>query len=131
MKSLADTLRVDWGVFSALVGAAQVLGLVQVEKGEVYLTDAPLSLMSTPDAMTKILKGRLSGVEPFRSALELAAKGKPFTAAEVAAALANRSLEWHHLPETNESRVKSLLVDWAINSNLLKYSGKSGTFEKI
>jgi len=130
-KSLAEVLRIDLGVLSSLVGAAKVLGLVRVEKREIYLTDAALSLTSTSEGMAEVLKGRLSGVEPFRSAIELAMKGKPFTASDVASVLANQSLEWHHLPEINASRIKKLLVDWAIGSNLLKYNGKSGTFEQV
>jgi NitT/TauT family transport system ATP-binding protein len=127
---LADELGADIAVLLPILDAAEMLGLVRTEKGDVHLTDLGLKFQKTSKNKLRILKDRIAAIEPFRTALELAAKGKPITASQVADALQEIGLKWHYQPEINESLIHALLLHWAIYAGLLTYDGKSGKFWK-
>jgi NitT/TauT family transport system ATP-binding protein len=127
---LADELGADLAVLLPILDAAEMLGLVRTEKGDVHLTELGHRFQKTLTNKVTILKERLASIEPFRTALELAAKGKPVTADQAADALAEMGIKWHYRPEINETLVKTLLIHWAIYAGLLKYDGKSGKFWK-
>jgi len=127
---LADELGADLGVLLTIMDAAEMLGLVRMEKGDVYLTELGLKFQKTSTNKVKILKERLANIEPFRTALELASKRKSVTAREVAEDLAEMGMRWHYLPEMNETLIKTLLIHWSIYAGLLRYDGKSEKFQK-
>ncbi len=127
---LADELGADIAVLLPILDAAEILGLVRTEKGDVHLTELGLKFQKTTKQKLRILKDRLAAIEPFRTALELASKGKPVTANQVAESLSEMGLKWHYQPEMNESLIRALLIHWAIYAGLLKYDGKSGKFTK-
>jgi NitT/TauT family transport system ATP-binding protein len=127
---LADELGADIAVLLPILDAAEMLGLVRSEKGDVHLTELGLKFQKTSKNKLKILKDRIASIEPFRTALELASKGKPITASQVSDSLQEIGLKWHYKPEMNEALVRTLLIHWAIYAGLLKYDGKSGKFQK-
>jgi len=127
---LADELGADIAVLLPILDAAEMLGLVRTEKGDVHLTELGLRFQKTTKNKLKILKERIAAIEPFRTALELSAHGKPVTASQVAESLDEMGLKWHYQPEINESLIRALLIHWAIYAGLLKYDGKSGKFQK-
>ena len=128
---LADELGADIAVLLPILDAAQMLGLVRTEKGDVHLTELGLRFQKTSKNKLKVLKDRIATIEPFRTALDLAGKGKPVTAAKVADTLGEMGLKWHYQPEINESLVRTLLIHWAIYAGLLKYDGKTDKFQKV
>jgi NitT/TauT family transport system ATP-binding protein len=128
---LADELGADLAVLLPILDAAEMLGLVRSEKGDVHLTELGLKFQKTSKNKLKILKDRIATIEPFRTALELASKGKPITAAQVADSLAEMGLRWHYKPELNEALVRTLLIHWAIYAGLLSYDGKTDKFQKV
>jgi len=130
IPKLADELGADVAVLLQILDAAEMLGLVRVEKGDVHLTELGLRFQKTSKEKLKILKDRIAAIEPFRTALELAARGKPITSAQVAESLSEIGLKWHYQPDINESLIQALLIHWAIYAGLLKYDGKSGKFTK-
>jgi len=130
IPKLADELGADVAVLLPILDAAEMLGLVRVEKGDVHLTELGLKFQRTSKEKLKILKDRIAAIEPFRTALELASRGKPITAAQVAESLYEIGLKWHYQPDINESLIQALLIHWAIYAGLLKYDGKSGKFTK-
>ena len=130
IPKLADELGADVAVLLPILDAAEMLGLVRVERGDVHLTELGLKFQKTSKEKLKILKDRVAAIEPFRTALELAAKGKPITAAQVAESLSEIGLKWHYQPDINESLIQALLIHWAIYAGLLRYDGKSGKFTK-
>ena len=130
VAKLADELGADIAVLLPILDAAEMLGLVKSEKGEVCLTDFGQKFQKISKNKVRALKERLSSIEPFRAATEFAAKGKPFTAAQVADELTQMGLKWHFNPEINESLVHALLLHWSITSELLAYDGKTGKFKK-
>ena len=127
---LADELGADIAVLLPILDAAEMLGLVRSEKGDVHLTDFGLKFQKTTKNKLKMLKDRIATIEPFRTALDLASRGKPVTASQVADTLGEMGLRWHYKPEINESLIRALLIHWAIYAGLLKYDGKSGKFQK-
>jgi NitT/TauT family transport system ATP-binding protein len=127
---LADELGADIAVLLPILDAAEMLGLVRTEKGDVHLTELGLKFQKTTKNKVRILKDRIAAIEPFRTALELASRKKHVTASEVADSLVEMGLKWHYQPEMNESLIRVLLIHWAIYAGLLKYDGKSGKFQK-
>jgi NitT/TauT family transport system ATP-binding protein len=127
---LADELGADIAVLLPILDAAEMLGLVRMEKGDVHLTELGLKFQKTSKNKLRILKDKIAAIEPFRTALELASKGKPITASQVADSLNEIGLKWHYLPEMNEALIRALLIHWTIYAGLLKYDGKSGKFQK-
>lgn len=127
---LADELGADIAVLLDILDAAEMLGLVRTEKGDVYLTEQGLKFQKTTRNKVRMLKERLAAIEPFRTALELASRGKPITAGKVAEALGEMGLKWHYQPDLNETLIKTLLIHWTIYGGLLRYDGKSGKFQK-
>ena len=127
---LADEMGADIAVLLPILDAAEMLGLVRPEKGDIHLTELGLKFQKTSKNKLKLIKDRISAVEPFRTALALASRGKPITAAQVSDALQDMGLRWHYQPEINESIVRMLLIHWAIYAGLLSYDGKSGKFQK-
>jgi NitT/TauT family transport system ATP-binding protein len=127
---LADELGADIAVLLSILDAAEMLGLVRSEKGDVYVTEFGHKFQKATTAKVKMLKDRVATIEPFRTALELASRGKSITAAHVADSLGEMGLRWHYQPELNEALIKALLIHWAIYAGLLNYDGKSGKFTK-
>ena len=128
---LADELGADIAVLIPILDTAEMLGLVRVDKGDVHVTELGVKFQKVTKEKLRMLKDRLATIEPFRTALELASRGKPITAPQVADSLAEMGLKWHYQPEINESLIRALLIHWAIYAGLLKYDGKSGKFQKV
>jgi NitT/TauT family transport system ATP-binding protein len=131
IPKLADELGADIAVLLPILDAAEMLGLVRVEKGDVHLTELGHRFQKSSTEKLKMLKDRVAAIEPFRTALELASRGKPVTAGQVAESLSEMGLKWHYQPDINEALIQTLLVHWAIYAGLLKYDGKSGKFTKV
>lgn len=130
IPKLADELGADIAVLLPILDGAEMLGLVRTEKGDVHLTELGLKFQKTSKNKVRVIKDRLAAIEPFRTAVELASRGKSIKASQVADLLAEMGLKWHYQPEINESLIKALLIHWAISGDLLKYDGKSGKFQK-
>lgn len=130
VPKLADEFGADLGVLLPVLDAAEMLGLVRSEKGDVHLTELGLKFQKTTKNKLRMLKDRIATIEPFRTALELAARGKPVTASQVADTLADMGLRWTYKPELNEALVKTLLIHWTIYAGLLSYDGKSDKFQR-
>jgi NitT/TauT family transport system ATP-binding protein len=128
---LADEFGADLAVLLPVLDAAEMLGLVRSEKGDVHLTELGLKFQKTTKNKLRTLRDRIATIEPFRTALEVASKGKPITAAQVADSLAEMGLRWHYKPEINEVLIKTLLIHWAIYAGLLSYDGKTDKFQKV
>jgi NitT/TauT family transport system ATP-binding protein len=130
VPKLADELGADIAVLLPILDAAEMLGLVRTEKGDVVLTELGLKFQKTTRNKVRMLKERLATIEPFRTALELASKERVITSQEVADSLSEIGLRWHFKPDLNEALIRTLLIHWAIYADLLGYDGKTGKFRK-
>lgn len=126
----ADEMGADIDVLFPIIDAAQMLGLVKLEKGDLFLTEDGLAFQKTLKQKVKTLRARLEVIEPFKTAVELASKKRRVTAGEVAEALHSCGVKWHYQPEQNESVIRDLLIHWTIYAGLLSY-GKAGEFQRV
>ena len=126
---LADEMAADVDVLFPIIDAAETLGLVKLEKGDLYVTEDGIKFQKTAKFKVKTLKDRLAAIEPFKTAVELASKKRSVTAREVAEALRAKGTKWHYEPEANELIVRDLLFHWTIYAGLLSYR-RAGEFAK-
>jgi len=126
----ADEMGADIDVLFPIIDAAQMLGLVKLEKGDLFLTEDGHAFQKALKQKVRTLKDRLAQIEPFKTAVELAAKKHRVSAREVADALALKGVKWHYQPEKNEFVIRELLIHWTIYAGLLSY-GKAGDFQKV
>jgi hypothetical protein len=129
-SKLADEFGEDLVTFLPILDTGEMLGLVKVEKGDISLTEFGLKFQRTSKYKVRLVKDQLAGIEPFKTAIELAGNKGGVTAADVAQDLWDRGIRWHHSPELNETLVQTLLIHWAIYAGLLSY-GKAGIFQKV
>ena len=128
LARLADELGDDIDTLLPILDTAEMLGLVEVKKGIVSLTLLGSRFHKAPRYKIHMIREPLSKLEPFKTALDLAAHTHALSSAEVARNLANRGIIWHHEPELNEAAVHGLLVHWSVYPGLLRYNGKTGKF---
>jgi hypothetical protein len=126
---LSEKTEVEIDVLLPILKVAEMLGLVRNEEGNLFLTGDGLKVQGTPMDKALILKERVSSIEPFRTAVELASKRGSTTAGEVADTLAENGIQWHFKQERNESAIRDLLIGWTIRAGLLSYDGKTEKFQ--
>jgi len=126
---LADEFGSDIATFLPILDAAEMLGLVKNEEGDISLTEFGRKFQKTAKHKVMLLKQTLARIEPFKTSLELAATKGSFSAHDVAEALSKKGITWHHNREVNETVVHSILLHWAIYGGLLMYSGKTGKYK--
>jgi hypothetical protein len=126
---LADEFAADLVTLLPILDTGEMLGLVKVEKGDISLTEFGLKFQKTSKYKVRLLKDQLSKTEPFKTALEIVGQKDSASASEIAEALWEKDIRWHHTPEINEKLVQTLLINWAISAGLLGY-GANGKFQK-
>jgi len=129
LASLADELGDDIDTLLPIIDTAEMLGLVEVKKGVVSLTQLGSKFQHVYRNKLHLIKQQVAKIEPFKTAVDLSARG--ISSAEIARALSERGVVWHHEPELNEAEVHSLLIHWSIFAGLLKYDGKNGRFHRL
>jgi len=127
---LADELGADIAVLIPILDAAELLGLVKAEKGEVALTEFGQKFQRTTRQKVRLLTDQLRQIEPFKTAVDLAMRRGSTSAEDVAASLSERGLEWYHEQELNIDLLRTILIHWAIYAGLLTYN-KDGRFEPV
>lgn len=129
VAKVADEMGADIDVLFPIIDAAQMLGLVKLEKGDLYLTEDGHAFQKTLKQKVRTLRDKLAEIEPFRTAVDLASRQRSVSAGEVAEALQAIGIRWHHEPERNESVIRELLIHWTIYAELLAL-GRTGEFHK-
>jgi len=129
LTHLADELGDDIDTLLPILDTAEMLGLVEVKKGIVSLTLLGSRFHKTYRNKIHLISQQISKLEPFKTAVDIAAHAHVITSAEVTKNLSTRGIIWHHEPELNEAAVHGLLVHWAIYAGLLRYDGKTSKFQ--
>ena len=130
LARLADELGGDIDTLLPILDTTEMLGLIEVKKGIVSLTQLGLRFHKTHRNKIRLIKEQLSKLEPFKTAFEFSFHARSFSSTEVAENLSDRGIRWHHEPDLNEAVVHGLLVHWAIYAGVLRYNGKTGKFER-
>jgi NitT/TauT family transport system ATP-binding protein len=128
VHTVAMELHMDLTKLLPVLDAAEMLGLVTIERGEVRLSKEARKTLGTREGKkTHAISESLSKVEPFTTALRF--KGK-FTGEDVAKELSNKGVRWHHEDELNSLIVNEILMHWGVRAGLFDYDG-SGFTPKI
>jgi NitT/TauT family transport system ATP-binding protein len=130
LSRVADELGADIATLLPMLDAAEMLGLVKVERGVVALTEFGSRFQKASKNKMRLVKEQLAKIEPFNTALVLGAHRHAFSSGEVAKTLSKKGVRWHHEPEVNEAVVRGLLIHWTIYAGLLQYDGKADKFRK-
>jgi len=107
--------------------AAELLGFVRVEGGDIMLTDLGEKVVKEKRRRREILRERLIKIEPFKTAVELLKDKGEFTFEELVTTLRRKGF----LETEGEEELKELnltLIEWGVYSRLFDYSGEEGKF---
>jgi hypothetical protein len=124
VHKVAVDLHWDLTKLLPIIDAAEILGLVTVEKGEARLSEEAHRIISAKKGRILALGNALSKIEPFTTALRFKRK---FTGEDVAKELSRKGIRWHHEDELNSLIVNEILMHWGVRARILEYDGSSFT----
>jgi len=124
VHKVALDLHWDLTKLLPILDAAEMLGLVTVEKGEAKLSREGQKMLDVKKGRTQALVDSLSQIEPFMTALRFKRK---FTGEDVAKELSKKGIRWHHEDEVNSLIISEILMHWAIRAGILDYDGSRFT----
>ncbi len=107
--------------FLSLLASGRMLGLTSRENNRLILTPLGIGFLKAefPEKMG-ILRARLSVIEPFKSALELASKRKSINATDVAERVSMK----YAMGEFDPRTIRLVLIEWAIPTGLFELNRK-------
>ena len=113
----------------SVIAFAERLGLAKSQNARVSVTEFGLKLHEASNFKNKarFLKEIISTAEPCSTAIAILSTRKATSAKEIAVQLRRRGIEWSPDNDANESAIKGLLVDWAVEAELLR-SNRKGDF---
>lgn len=106
------------------VNAAKMLGLVKVRESDVFLTPLGRELHKKKEGSEEKVGKKLAAYEPFKAAILISQKRKYFTAEQVSDFMATKDLYLHVDERENANLITMILLQWAIEFNLLNYDGE-------
>ncbi len=127
--NLQKILGIHSDEMERLVNASQILGFTSIHNGLIWLSGAGTELGNSPMSKKRqLISERISLLEPFRTAIDIATKSKSFSSDKVADVLSKKDLRWAEEEELNELLVHDILVDCAVFAGLLEYDGRTDMF---
>ncbi len=127
ISQLDDESELDIDSLLPLVEACKMLGLATVADGIITLTSEgqQLSMKNFADMVSK----RLASIEPFSSAISvLRASNRALQTSELASLLLSRGIMLHGDFETGRLLLKSMLLKWAVRTELLDYNAEADSW---
>lgn len=106
------------------VNAAKMLGLIRVKESDVVITKLGKALHRKEEGSESEVGRKLAGFEPFRSAITISRRKRRFTAEDVSDSMAARDVYLHVDERQNANLITTILLQWAIEFNLLAYDGE-------
>lgn len=105
--------------FISLLASSRMLGLVSREENHLVLTSLGVGFLKAdyPEKMG-ILRVRLSGIEPFKSAFELFSGNRSASALDVARMLSRK----YAMGDFDPNRIRLVLIEWGIGTGLLEFT---------
>lgn len=126
---IARELQMEVDQILPASAAAELLGILEIHDGEGVATALGIKVSkSLAKGKKKILREQLPSLEPFSTAMDLAKDNpKGFSLED----LVNRLSSQPELVEyvENSEKLKELLMDWMIYTELLSYDGNKGLFK--
>ncbi len=128
VSKLADESEQNVDSLLPLIEACKMLGLVTVEAGEIRLT--PEGEKMDMKNFTDMIAKKLSGIEPFKSALGILSVRKGgLSTEELAHELQIKGIMLHGDFKMNSALLRSMLLKWAVRTRLVVYSDSSDLWE--
>jgi len=106
------------------VNAAKMLGLIKVKESDVVITKLGKALHRKDEGSESEVGKKLAGFEPFMAAIALSKRRKNFTAEQVSDFMAAKDVYLHVDEHENANLITTILLQWAIEFNLLAYDGE-------
>jgi len=128
---LADDFGYDVKSMLPILRAAEMLGLVRVDEGDVSVTPLGTEIAKKKGKALTLLKENISKMEPFKTALELIGRNGFATSRQISEALAKRGMSFSDDGEENERIIEEILVRWGIYTDVVKYDGKTALFSPV
>lgn len=115
-----------------ILNVAEKLGLVHAELENVSITEFGRNLHGGLNykGKARLLKEKLVATEPCKTALKLVSKQGSASVRQITNILRKMDVWWNQNSEANESAVRIILTDWALEAELLKRN-KRGFFEGL
>ncbi len=115
-----------------ILTVAEMFGLVKTQKENVAITELGLKLCGISNYRDKLLllRDALAKTEPCKTALVLISNQGTASVHQIANALQKQGMLWNQNHEINESTIRSLLVDWGVQADLLRRN-KRGEFQNF
>jgi hypothetical protein len=124
VHKIASDMRMDLTTLLPVLDAAEMLGLVVIEKGEAKLLREGEAMIGTKKGRIFAISRSLAKIEPFMTALTFK---KRFNGEELAKELSEKGIRWHHEDEINCLIVNEMLVHWGIGAGLVDFDGSEFT----
>lgn len=112
------------------INAAKMLGLIKVKESDVVITKLGRALHGKKEGSEANVAKRLAGFEPFRAAISISRRKRRFTAEDVSDSMARGEVYLHVDERENISMINTILLQWAIEFNLLAYDGERKIWSK-
>jgi hypothetical protein len=106
------------------INAAKMLGLVKVKESDVFLTKLGKALNRKVEGSESDVGRKLAVFEPFKAAISISRRKKSFTAEQVSDFMAKNEVYLHVDERENANLITTILLQWAIEFNLLAYDGE-------
>jgi hypothetical protein len=112
------------------VNAAKMLGLIKIKESDVVITPLGKALHGKAEGSEAQVSKRLANYEPFKAAIAISKKRKTFTAEQVSDFMAMKDVYLHVDERENANMITTILLQWAIEFNLLNYDGERKVWSK-
>lgn len=106
-----------------------MLGLLERTNEYISLTDLGIGFLLASEGKMRIIRSRLSGIEPFKTVLELLSKRKYIFVGEIIESLRAKYPTLKFLSGVSEEeKIRNMLIEWGTCSELMVYDGKTHGF---
>ena len=118
LTDLAEESEIDVDSLLPLIEACEMLGFTKTGDSKIRLTDEGKSLNMRNTS--KIMKGKLIGIEPFKSAITLLSE-KDMSSDELFGSLNSIGFVFHGEKNRNDEILKKLFMTWGVRTKMLRY----------
>jgi len=120
---LSDELQIEMDDLGDAIDLAELLGLVKVKKGIIYLTIYGEAMaLGAIDDKKKILRERITKLEPFKTILKYIYKEKVISEHDLFEKMKKK------FPIEHPHKFKKLILSWGGYTEIFEYYGDKGEF---
>lgn len=130
VSQLADESEQNVDNLLPLIESCKILGLATVKNGQIHLTKDGNEL--NIKNFSQVLSKKLASVEPFKSSIAIVGRSvRGLTTEALASNLLKSGIMIHGDSKMNEALLKSMLLKWAVRTNMLTYTEEDDTWKIV